>query len=249
MKCLFGSLAVALFAFGCANNAKPVTTHDADEAAAPVSETKSNTGAVTALQPEKPEPMTMPTACSADSAVCTPPPTFVKRMCKTTTPDLALTMFHKSSPWTRAYVRSNMEAWYASARRSQPRNLRYSEEVIIVADRSASPGGMQVSGTGSYDVYRFDGTCVSLMTDEVSLRRPATPDVAPIRFKRLDDNVQELLRSNTKIGFRYTKRREACKQFGEQAARRCERANVSLSRMVAEYVRTGGEVPEPKLGF
>jgi hypothetical protein len=190
--------------------------------------------------------MTIPTTCAkSGDDVCTPPKPFVNRVCGKTSPDLALTLFAKSSPWTRAYVTRDMEAWYVSskAKRSSPKQLRRFEEVIILNNRSPRPGAVQISGAGSYDVYRWDGSCVSLMSDEVSLRSPGTPDVATIPWKKLDDNIKERLVKNRKIEFRNEKRLEQCKKLGEQAARRCESAKSGLSRMIAEYVRGGGDLP------
>ena len=189
----------------------------------------------------------VPTRCADESApICTPPVDFVDRLCDKRTPDLALSLFARGTPWTRAYVQRDMEAWYTRAR-SSPKKLRYAEEVIVVADHSTSPSGIQVSGNGSFDVYRWDGTCVSLMSDELTMRRPSTPDVATISWKKLDDDVRDVLEKNRKISFRNDKRREACKEQSAPGRRRCERAEIGLSRMIAEYVRGGGDVPSPKL--
>jgi hypothetical protein len=190
--------------------------------------------------------LAIPTEChAANGAVCTPPKKLVTRLCGKRVPDVALTFFAKSSPWTRAYVTRDMEAWYVSpdAQRSSPKQLRRFEEVIILSDRSAPPGGIQISGAGSYDVYRWDGSCVSVMSDEVSLRSPGTPDVATIPWKRLDDDITERLVKDRKIEYRNEKRLELCKKHGEQATLRCERAKTGLSRMIAEFVRGGGDLP------
>lgn len=193
-------------------------------------------------------PRELPTACAGDGDICTPPRAFSQWLCKSTRPNLALTMFRASSPWTRAYVRQDMEAWYASARRSRPRQLRYAEEVIIVGNRAQrSPGAVQISGMGSYDVLRWDGSCVSLMEGELSFIRPSTPDVATIDWRRLEHPITDAFEMNPKIAYRNQKRRKDCKGFGEQAVTRCERAELGLSRMIAEYVRGGGEFPAPHL--
>jgi hypothetical protein len=193
-----------------------------------------------------PQERVLPTDCASDGELCTPPADFARRLCQTSTPDLALTLFRKGTPWTRAYLRGDMEAWYVAegARRpSSPKQLRYAEEVIVVHSRAQPKGGVQISGMDSYDVYRWDGTCVSVMAGELSFRPPATPDVAPIAWKRLDDAVQEALEKSKKIAFRNMKRREACR---EGDADRCEQAVEMLSRMIAEHLREGGEVPAPR---
>jgi hypothetical protein len=189
----------------------------------------------------------VPTRCADESApTCTPPTDFVERLCDRTTPDLALTLFARGTPWTRAYVQRDMEAWYTRAR-SSPKQLRFAEEVIIVADHATTASGVQVSGSGSFDVYRWDGTCVSLMSDEITQRRPSTPEVAVIAWKRLDEGVRDALEKDQKISYRNDQRRDACKEQSASSRRACERAELGLSRMIAEYVRGGGEVPPPKL--
>lgn len=192
--------------------------------------------------PEDDAAQTIPTTCAQDGDICRPPKAFAERLCKSPKPDVALAMFHGSTPWTRAYVRGDMEAWYASARRSRPYQLRYAEEVIVVASRQKS-GAIQVSGSGSYDVLRWDGSCVSLMEGELSFRRPSDPDVAPIVWKRLDERITAALAKHPAIAYRNGKRREVCKGFGASDDPRCELAETMLSRKIAEYVRAGGELP------
>ena len=197
--------------------------------------------------PRKRAAQPIPTDCAADgNGVCTPPAAFVERLCMSSDPNVALAMFHKSSPWTRAYLRRDMEAWYVNGARQNPKKLKFGEEVIIVADRSQGPGGMQVSGSGSYDVYRWDGSCVSLMSDEVALRPPTTPEVAPIPWKLLDSGVQATLERDQRIVQGNEERRKACRELGEKAQQKCERALLGVSRLIAEYVRSGGELPAPK---
>ncbi len=198
-------------------------------------------------EPPAPEPRTLPTECAASASdVCTPPKEFVNRLCLRKDQGIALTLFHKQTPWTRAYVRRDMEAWYVAAGRSKPAKLKYAEEVLIVSNRALPKGGIQVSGAGSYDVYRWNGSCVSVMSDEVSLRSPATPDVALIRWKRLADDMRATLEKNQKILYRNKRRRKVCKRIGRQAMRSCQYAEAALSRMIASYVRRGGQLPAPK---
>lgn len=210
------------------------------EAATPV-ETAPETAPATP-SPADDTAEAFPTTCAQDGPICRPPKAFAERLCKSPKPDVALAMFHGSTPWTRAYVRGDMEAWYASARRSRPYRLRYAEEVIVVASRQRS-GAIQVSGSGSYDVVRWDGSCVSLMEGELSFRRPSDPDVAVIRWKRLDDKITSALAKHPAIAYRNGKRRDACKGFGASNDPRCELAETMLSRKIAEYVRAGGDLP------
>jgi len=198
-------------------------------------------------EPERNGPMALPTTCADRNAeMCVPPPDFVDRLCATRYPNVALAMFHKDTPWTRAYVRvRKMEAWYVPAGRSRPYTLTFAEEVIIIADRSAGPGGIKVSGSGSYDVYRWDGSCVSVMADEVSTRPPGNPDVATLTWRHLDEGIRAALKAHRKIEFRHDLRMKNCKE--NEAAKKCLRARKGLSRMVADYVRHGRtELPLPR---
>jgi hypothetical protein len=195
--------------------------------------------------PPKPDPVTIPTACdSKDGEICLPPAAFVQQLCQGPQPNVAFTLFRKGTPWTRAYVRRNeMEAWYASGGHSRPAKLRFAEELIVLATRTKATGGMQVSGSGSYDMFRWDGTCVSVMSDEISLRCPTMPDVAPIPWKRLDSDIQSALLKNAKVSFRNDGWQKACKETGPGSDRHCETAELSLSRIIGEFVRGGGEIP------
>src|SRR6185436_14415372 len=64
--------------------------------------------------------------------ICGPPPAFVRAACSGfARPDVALVLFAKGSPWTRAYLRLDVEAWYP-ARRSTKVSLKSNEEVIVL---------------------------------------------------------------------------------------------------------------------
>lgn len=196
-------------------------------------------------QEEREGPVAIPTECADSGAkICTPPPEFVEELCESSRPNVALTMFHKDSPWTRAYVRVNkLEAWYASGSRSRPAELSYREELIVLKDRSATSDGMVVSGAGSYDVLRWDGTCVSVMNDEISMSAYGMPEVATIEWRRLDPDIQTALEKDQKIVFRNKHRRDKCKALGSGSSSSCSKAKKGLSRMIAAYVRRGGDVP------
>jgi hypothetical protein len=195
---------------------------------------------------EEPVALEIPTECASSGAkICTPPTAFVAKLCTSKSPDLALSMFRKSRPWTRAYLRRDMDAWYTGARLSSPVQLVLDEEVIVVATRSGGSGGVQVSGSGSYDVYRWDGKCVSVMADEVSLRRPPVPKSAPIVWKSLTDATREALLDDRAIKLRSDLLRDRCSD--NSSAPRCTEATTALIRLIADYVRKGGKLPDTRL--
>jgi hypothetical protein len=196
---------------------------------------------------EEPVALEIPTECAAsDPKVCTPPTSFVDRLCQSKSADVALAMFRKSTPWTRAYLRRDTDAWYMGARRSSPVKLVIDEEVIVVASRSGASGGIQVSGSGSYDVYRWDGQCVSVMADEVSLRRPPAPRSAPIVWKSLNDATRGALLDDRGIKSRHEHlQRDHCAD--ESSTPRCTEETAALIRLIADYVRRGGKLPDARL--
>jgi hypothetical protein len=197
-------------------------------------------------QEKEPAALEIPTECAPSAAkICTPPTPFVAKLCQSKSADLALAMFRKSTPWTRAYLRRDMDAWYTGVRLSSPVQLVHDEEVIVVASRSGGSSGIQVSGSGSYDVYRWDGKCVSVMADEVSLRRPRVPESAPIVWKSLSDATHEALLDDRGIKLRHDLQRDRCSK--DSVAPRCTEATAALVRVIADYVRKDGKLADTRL--
>jgi hypothetical protein len=219
-------------------------------AAAPAPSTEASAAPTAAPVADEDQPFgKIPTECAtAGAKVCTPPAKFVKRLCAGFYPDVALAMLAKGTPWQRGYLRVKaVEAWNASGGMSSADKLVFEEEFVIVARREAAQGGIQVSGAGgSYDVLRWDGTCASLMEDEVSLRGGGAPKHAKIPWKNLDEKVRDALAANDKIGKVYAERRKECKgaTMGDVSAK-CQKADDQLSTVVVDYMRGGGAVPPP----
>lgn len=190
----------------------------------------------------------LPTACAAgDDKMCLPPKPFVKRLCAGFFPDTALAMFKKGTPWTRGYLRLNVEAWNASGGASSSDKLVFDEEVLIVTHRRADTGGMTVSGaSGSFDVLRWDGTCSSLMGEEVTTKTAPAPKHAKIPWKSLDDKLKETLLGDAKVGKFAAERKKECKgaSVGEVSLK-CIKADEGLARAVVDFVRGGGALPQP----
>jgi hypothetical protein len=243
----FRSIIAGLLLVGCASGCAAGPAPKPTVAPAPVSPApvpERTDPSLDAPEPVVDKPKRLPESCADPSAeICTPPPDFVSRLCRSTHPDIALTMFHKSSPWKRAYVNGNREAWYTEAR-SRPQQLRHSEEVLIVTDRGAASGGVRVSGSGSYDVLRFNGSCVSLMSDEVSMNPRGAVGQAVIPWRKLDPTIRHELLRDEKIAHRAERRRESCKQDRESP--RCNHADRGLSELIARYLRLGGDIPPPR---
>jgi hypothetical protein len=100
-------VSLVLVACGGAKEPAPV--------AAPVATAAPEAATAKPVDPDDAPLTELPSACaSTDDKICLPPKPFVKRLCAGFFPDTALAMFKKGSPWTRGYLRMNVEAWNAS---------------------------------------------------------------------------------------------------------------------------------------
>ncbi|MGC4091510.1 MAG: hypothetical protein QM756_27250 [Polyangiaceae bacterium] len=139
------------------------------------------------------------------------------------------------------------EAWNASGGASAGGYLEFDEEVLILAERKADTGGMQVSGAGGgYDAIRWDGSCVTLSGEELTQNRPPAPKNPNIEWRFLDDNVQEALRKDEKVNSAYLGRRKECKgAVSGDVSDKCVKADKALSEAIVTFLRGGGAVPVP----
>lgn len=240
--------AMLLGSLGCggsspaAKDAEP-STASSSEANPPPSDAKPKASAE-AAEADAPG---IPDKCQQKGQVCAPPAKFVKRLCGGFNPDVALIFFRKGTPFTRGYLKGNTDAWNASGGASSADKLMFDEEVIVLYERSQDTGGMQVSGAeGTFDVLRWDGSCASLSTGELTFAVPPKPKNAKISFKDLGDKTQETLLKNEKIAKLNADRRKECKgvSMGDVSAK-CVKLVGELSDSVAQYVRDGGEIPPP----
>lgn len=181
--------------------------------------------------------------------MCLPPAPFVKRLCAGFYPDVALAMMSKGTPWQRGFLRvKSVEAWNASGGMSSGEKIVFEEELLVLSRREANKGGIQVSGSGaSYDVLRWDGTCASLMEDELSVKPHPAPKAAKIPWKNLDLKVRDALAADDKIGRVYAERRKECKgaTMGDVTLK-CQKADDQLSHVVVDFMRRGGTIPPPE---
>jgi hypothetical protein len=189
----------------------------------------------------------VPAQCHKTSSPCTPDPQFVKRLCNGKYPSLGLYLF--SNPiWTRGYLTRRTQAWNASGGASDSGWVEFDEEVLILYARSADSGGMQVSGAGGgYDALRWDGSCVTLQAEEITLSKAPAPKHPPIDFRYLDTDTQEALRKDAKVNAAWLERRKECKgATSGEVSLKCVKADEKLTSSIVQYVRGGGSVPEPK---
>jgi hypothetical protein len=189
----------------------------------------------------------VPTKCFKSGAVCSPDPKFVKRLCNGKYPSIGLYLFSNPA-WTRGYLTRRTQAWNASGGASDSGWVEFDEEVLILYARVADAGGMQVSGAGgSFDALRWDGSCVTLQSEEVTMSKAPSPKYPPIDFRYLDDDTQEALRKDEKVNKAWIERRKECKgATSGDVSLKCVKADEGLTKTVIAYIRGGGSVPEPK---
>jgi hypothetical protein len=221
-----------------AESGAPVETAAASEPAAGAAEPSPDAGGSVE---------SVPTKCFKAGAVCSPDPKFVKRLCNGKFPSLGLYLFSNPA-WTRGYLTRRTQAWNASGGASDSGWVEFDEEVLILYARVADAGGMQVSGAGgSYDALRWDGSCVTLQSEEVTMSKAPSPKFPPIDFRYLDDDTQEALRKDEKVNKAWLERRKECKgATSGDVSLKCVKADEGLTRTVIAFIRGGGSIPEPK---
>ncbi|MCC6524797.1 MAG: hypothetical protein IT373_19230 [Polyangiaceae bacterium] len=228
---------------GCASSGEPAVP------ATTVSPSAAASGAEGAPAASAPRPKTVPTACAeAGKKECTPDPAFAKALCEGGSPTLALVLFAKGTPWTRAYLTRKTAAWNASGGASSNDDLAQDEEVLILRVREPSTGGIVVSGQEkSYDALRWDGDCVTLSSGEVTLQRPGRPRLPRLLWTKLENEMRDALRENPAIDEAYRAVRKECKGVTMgSVSKACEVADGRLVDAVAKHVREGGKLAAPR---
>ena len=196
---------------------------------------------------EQAEPL--PAACESESTLkntklCVVPRTFAKKLCSGIYPEIALSMFSKGQPWTRLWLAGDVDAWNASGGLTHRAKLSFDEEVVVLAKHgAASSGGIVMTGSGaSYDVLRFDGTCVSVMEGELTTSRPPAPKPAYVPWSRLEEPTRHALLASSKVKDKHSAFEKAC-NVGDKKA--CDKAERAFTQSVHEHVRSGASLPEP----
>lgn len=254
---LVGFACVSLFAVGCAASASAplsavgtTTTTSGDAPIAPVAPVVAVAAseAPVALAAE-PEPEPVPATCATeqsfkDGKACLLPGDFVKKLCSASYPDVTLSLFAKGTPWTRAWLAGDVEAWSASGGFTSRANLAFDEEVIVLARHAApSVGGIVMQGAAAnFDVLRWDGSCVSVQEGELTAKRPPAPKPATMRWNRFEEPTKRALLTSTKVKSSRDAFEKACS--GDKNA--CERAEKDVAVAVANTVRAGATpLPAP----
>jgi hypothetical protein len=191
----------------------------------------------------------IPSACEGEGAIknaklCVVPKGFAKKLCSGVYPEVALSMFAKGTPWTRLWLAGDVEAWNASGGRTARTKLSFDEEVVILAKHGAAQtGGIVMTGAmASYDVLRFDGSCVSVLEGELTTARPPTPKPAFVPWTRLEEATRHALLTSPKVKASEAAFEKACNMADKKS---CEKAERAFTQAVLEHVRSGAALPEP----
>src|SRR5262245_28414874 len=186
--------------------------------------------AIEAEVAQPPTSLAIPSQCGGENAegICGPPIPFVKDVCGGyARPDVALLLFAKGSPWTRAYLRLNVDAWYTGSRSARV-GLKFDEEVIVMHHPNPV-GGIIVNGGGErFDVMRLDGHCATLSAEEVTLKRPPAPKHPPIPWKQLDQRTRDALLADPAVAEASSGYDEGC----AGAAPACTKASGKLTTAI-----------------
>jgi hypothetical protein len=241
-------LPLFLLALGCGSSSAPPPQDPSGEAP------KTQAGADDSKAPKEEtaapaeDSKAIPTACAGDAASCVMPGAFVRRLCAGAYPDLALMLFSKGTPWRRAYVSVKETAPFNGLNGpSSDEKLVFDEELLVLSEKKADTGGMQVSGAGaSFDLLRWDGTCVTLSAEEARLVASSKPKHATIPWRILEDATQNALMQNEAVAKIVSERKKECKgaTMGSVSAK-CEKADRALNDIVFDAVRGGTAVPQP----
>jgi hypothetical protein len=200
--------------------------------------------------PEAPKvadaPTKIPTDCASKSDICTMPKSFVDRLCQATYPNVALVLFSSGTPWTHGYLTRKTEAWNAEGGASVGGFVDFDEEVLLLTSHSPPKGGMQVSGAGGYQALRWDGSCVTLSSEEVTMKRPPSPKHPRIEWRFIEDGMRDALRKDSAVDQAAVAVKRECKGVSVgDVSKKCVEADTKLGDSIVKYVESNSGLPEP----
>jgi hypothetical protein len=183
-----------------------------------------------------------------DTKQCALPVAAVSGLCRHKNPDAAVRMFAADTAWQREYVRVKEVEAVNTLGPSGDTDLLFDEEVIVLDGASAAKEQMRVSGTNGHHVLRLDGTCATLMDDELTAIRPPAPHHAPLRWSSLDARLQGALLEDEDVKTARDAERSICKGstlFSTDT--HCAEAAQRLTDAIEKAIRRPLALPEVSL--
>jgi hypothetical protein len=177
-----------------------------------------------------------------------PPVKWAEKLCATGVfQDLALYMFRAGTPWTRFYMRSGLNAvngWGPTV----DEDLVSQEEVIPINYRRQSEMFAVEGSLGTFDVLRWNGSCVTLDVGEVTSDEPRRPRHSRVEWKELSESMQNALLEDEDVHGVFSARRRECKGASiGRVTKDCEVLDGKLVDVIAEHVRHVRILPEPSV--
>ncbi len=233
----------------CQKGAAAPTAPTASSSEPPAAEEAADAAAAAVAVEPIPVPMTCAGAASPDAgpgALCMPGDDFAKRFCKSSYPDVALVLMGRSSPFTRMYLRGDVDAWNADGGISARARLQFDEEMLVLRRREAPTNSVVVGAGGGYLVMRWDGSCYTLEDGELTARKPPVAKHPPIPWRKLAERTKDELLKNAKVLAAFQKRGKECKGVSTgEVSKACEAADAALSAAVVVETRAGLTLPTP----
>jgi hypothetical protein len=197
-------------------------------------------------EPVAEEPEHIPSKCLERKGACLPPIRWAERLCGEVYEDLALYMFRKGTPYTRYYMKTGLNAvngWGPTI----DENLVTGEEVLVINHRLRKDTVLVEGSLGTYDVLRWNGSCVTLDVNQVSKHAPRKKRRARIDWRSIDQGYQDLIMKDPGVAEAYEVRRKACRgaSVGRMGAD-CLAKDGEFLDAVADFVRHESDLPEPK---
>jgi hypothetical protein len=195
----------------------------------------------------------IPAECAdADDEGCLPPQQWVNKLCNGVYPEVALHMFRGGTPWTRVFSKARAPALNAASGGTSlsDEKVDMHEELIALRRndeaRKTRAGEMTMGDIAGYDFLRWNGSCVTLHDGEFSAKKPRRVSHARVEWKWLSEATQEALSSDLDVREAFLERRKECRgaTMG-RVSKECVKRDKYLMDAIVEYVREGGELPQP----
>src|SRR5688572_4182631 len=130
-------LAASFTVLACGGNKEPAASAEAESASEEGKEGAAEDKPAAAAEEKTSEPASsgVPTKCAKSGGTCTPPVSFVKRLCNGSYPSIAVFMFSNKT-WTKGYLTRRTQAWNAAGGASANDWLEFDEEVLVLVERA-----------------------------------------------------------------------------------------------------------------